>query len=172
MPDINFGEWIVIAVIALVVVGPRNLPELAHKIGGWMREARAMATDFRVGLEREISELGDIQGDLKGLSAEISKPLKEIKDELGSVSNELKPLDWTGPITEQGPTPADAAEDFKKIHGISDGGPVDAAPEISAKRAAKNEADLRDENGSDALAADGPPRTEPDGTEPDPDDEA
>ncbi|MBK5268287.1 MAG: twin-arginine translocase subunit TatB [Acidimicrobiia bacterium] len=172
MPDINFGEWIIIAVIALVVVGPRNLPDLAHKIGGWMREARAMATDFRVGLEREISELGDVQSDLKGLASEISNPLKEIRDELGSVSGELKPLDWTGPVTDHGPTAADAAEDFKKIHGITDGAPTDAEPEISPKRSAKNEADLRDQDGLGPSVAAEPGRTESDGTEPDPGDEA
>ncbi len=172
MPDINFGEWIIIAVIALVVVGPRNLPDLAYKIGGWMREARAMATDFRLGLEREISELGDVPSDLKGLASEISKPLKEIRDELGSVSGELKPLDWTGPVTEQGPTAADAAEDFKKIHGITDEAPTDAEPEISPKRAAKNQADLQDQDGSGTLPAAEPGRIEPAGAEPDPGGEA
>jgi sec-independent protein translocase protein TatB len=168
MPDINFGEWIIIGVIALVVVGPRNLPDLAHKIGGWMREARAMATDFRVGLEREISELDEVRSDLKGLGSELSKPLKEVRDELGSVPGELKPLDWTGPVTENGPTAADAAEDFKKIHGITDDAPADVTPEISPKRVAKNEADLRDQNGSGAAAAAEPGGTESDRTEPDP----
>lgn len=171
MPDINFGEWIIIAVIALVVVGPRNLPDMAHKIGGWMREARAMASDFRVGLEREISELGDVQSDIKGLASEISGPLKEIRDELGSVPGELKPLDWTGPVTEHGPTAADAAEDFKKIHGISDA-PTDAEPEISPKRSAKNEADLREQDGSGAPTAAELGQIESDRAEPDPGDEA
>jgi sec-independent protein translocase protein TatB len=141
MPDINFGEWMIIALIALIVVGPRNLPDLSRKLGGWMREARAMATDFRVGLEREIAELDEVRSDLKNLGTEVSKPLTEIKDELGSVSGELKPLDWTGPVAASGPTPDDSARDFNRIHGITDGQDETETPGISAKRAAKNEAE-------------------------------
>lgn len=128
MPDINFGEWMILAVIALVVVGPRNLPDLSRKLGGWMREARAMATDFRVGLEREIADLDEIRADLKGIGEEVAQPLKEAKGELGSVSKDLKPLDWNGPIPSAGPTPADSAEDFKKIHGL----PADEDSDVDA----------------------------------------
>ncbi len=141
MPDINFGEWMIIALIALIVVGPRNLPDLSRKLGGWMREARAMATDFRVGLEREIAELDEVRSDLKNLGTEVSQPLMEIKDELGSVSGELKPLDWTGPVAASGPTPDDSVRDFNRIHGIVDGPEETETPGISAKRAAKNEAE-------------------------------
>ena len=141
MPDINFGEWMIIALIALIVVGPRNLPDLSRKLGGWMREARAMATDFRVGLEREIAELDDVRSDLKNLGGEVSQPLMEIKDELGSVPGELKPLEWTGPVAASGPTPDDSARDFNRIHGIADGHEAAEASGISAKRAAKNEAE-------------------------------
>lgn len=162
MPDINFGEWMIIALIALIVVGPRNLPDLSRKIGGWMREARAMATDFRVGLEREIAELDEVRSDLKGMRDEVAKPLTEIKDELSSVSGELKPLDWTGPVTGSGPTPEDSARDFNRIHGIADApaetesSAVSAEPEISAKRAAKNAAEPMDEgSANDAVAGAG-----------------
>ncbi len=153
MPDINFGEWMIIALIALIVVGPRNLPDLSRKLGGWMREARAMATDFRVGLEREIAELDEVRSDLKNLGTEVSQPLMEIKDELGTVPGELKPLDWTGPVTASGPTADDSARDFNRIHGIADGQDEPEAPGISAKRAAKNEAEMNNvDEGPDAVA--------------------
>ena len=119
MPDINFGEWIIIALVALIVVGPRKLPELAHKIGGWVREARAMATDFRVGLEREIADLDTVRDDIRSISEEVSRPIKEVAAELEAASDDLKPLAWTGPVTEQGPTAADAEQDFNRIHGRS-----------------------------------------------------
>jgi len=152
MPDINFGEWMIIALIALIVVGPRNLPDLSRKLGGWMREARAMATDFRVGLEREIAELDEVRSDLKNLGTEVSQPLREIKDELGSVPGELKPLDWTGPVAATGPTPDDSARDFNRIHGIADGQEEPETPGISAKRAAKNEAELNNVDEGPAAA--------------------
>ncbi|MDH5373180.1 MAG: Sec-independent protein translocase protein TatB [Acidimicrobiia bacterium] len=153
MPDINFGEWMIIALIALIVVGPRNLPDLSRKLGGWMREARAMATDFRVGLEREIAELDEVRSDLKDLGSEVSQPLMEIKDELGSVPGELKPLEWTGPVAASGPTPDDSARDFNRIHRIADGPDAAEPSGISAKRAAKNEAERnRVDEGPAAVA--------------------
>lgn len=152
MPDINFGEWMIIALIALIVVGPRNLPDLSRKLGGWMREARAMATDFRVGLEREIAELDEVRSDLKNLGSEVAKPLTEIKDELGSVPGELKPLDWTGPVPPSGPTPADSARDFNRIHGIANGPDEPETPGISPKRAAKNEAERNNVDDGPAAA--------------------
>lgn len=153
MPDINFGEWMIIALIALIVVGPRNLPDLSRKLGGWMREARAMATDFRVGLEREIAELDEVRSDLKNLGSEVAKPLTEIKDELGSVPGELKPLDWTGPVAASGPTPADSARDFNRIHGIADELAEPETPGVSAKRAAKNEAERNNVDGGPGAHA-------------------
>ena len=132
MPDINFGEWMIIALVALVVVGPRNLPDLAKKIGGWVREARSLATDFRLGLEQEIAEISEVKEGLVGLGNEIRQPLEGVRDELTDVGKELtdaapdleglnsKPLAWTGPVSEQGPTPEDAAADFERIHGVAD----------------------------------------------------
>ena len=182
MPDINFGEWMIIALIALIVVGPRNLPDLSRKLGGWMREARAMATDFRVGLEREIAELDEVRSDLKNLGTEVSQPLMEIKDELGSVPGELKPLDWTGPVAASGPTPDDSARDFNRIHGIADGQDEPETPGISAKRAAKNEAERNkvDEGPAavahaatsavaDSDASEAEPDADSDSTDPQPD---
>lgn len=54
MFDIGFWELVVIAVVALLVVGPERLPQLVRDTGRWLRAARRMASDTRAQFEREL----------------------------------------------------------------------------------------------------------------------
>lgn len=55
MFDLGFPELIVCFVIALVVLGPKRMPELARKVGKWVGKARTMARQFREQLEAEVN---------------------------------------------------------------------------------------------------------------------
>ena len=55
MFGVDFGEVLVIFVIALVVLGPTRLPGLVFKVGRWVGKARTMARQFREQLENEIN---------------------------------------------------------------------------------------------------------------------
>lgn len=48
-------ELILIGMVALIVFGPRKLPELAKKAGGFIREMRSVSNDFRSTWEKEVS---------------------------------------------------------------------------------------------------------------------
>ena len=54
------GEIIIILLVALVVLGPQRLPEVARKIGRWSAELRQAARELRSGLEKEAAELRDV----------------------------------------------------------------------------------------------------------------
>ena len=54
MFDIGFGELLLIAVVALVVLGPERLPKAARFAGLWVRRARAQWYSVRAELEREL----------------------------------------------------------------------------------------------------------------------
>jgi sec-independent protein translocase protein TatB len=105
-------EIFVILLVALVVLGPQRLPELARKVGGWTAELRKAASDLRAGLEAEV-------GDLRGISEEFKAPMKEVNQVMRDASKEMeevtKPVKWIGPEPSAGPTPADAAEDLAEI---------------------------------------------------------
>jgi sec-independent protein translocase protein TatB len=51
---VGSGEILVIALIALVVLGPEKLPKLAADIGRWVGRARAMARQLRSQLDQEV----------------------------------------------------------------------------------------------------------------------
>ncbi len=40
MFDIGLSEIVVVAAVALIVIGPKDLPQLMHKLGGWAGQAR------------------------------------------------------------------------------------------------------------------------------------
>ena len=54
MFDIGFWELAVLAVVALLVVGPERLPQLVRDGGRWVRAARRFITETRYEIEREL----------------------------------------------------------------------------------------------------------------------
>ncbi len=51
MLDIGWTEMLAIAVIAIVVIGPRDLPKMLKTVGGWVRKARAAVRELQTGIE-------------------------------------------------------------------------------------------------------------------------
>lgn len=101
-----------ILLVALVVLGPQRLPELARKVGGWTAELRKAARDLRAGLEAEV-------GDLRGIQEEFQAPMKEVTQVMKDASQDMdevtKPIKWIGPEPATGPTVDDAAQDLAEI---------------------------------------------------------
>lgn len=61
MLDIGWPELVVIGAVALVVIGPKDLPKVMHSMGRWAGKARRFVQDFQhyvdqVGYEAEIAE--------------------------------------------------------------------------------------------------------------------
>ena len=55
MFDFSFGEMLVVAVVALVVLGPERLPKAARFAGLWVRKARAQWYSVKSELEQELA---------------------------------------------------------------------------------------------------------------------
>ena len=56
MGPIGFPEMLVIAVLALLIFGPRKLPELGRSLGKALAEFRRASTDIRLTIEEEMRE--------------------------------------------------------------------------------------------------------------------
>lgn len=109
MPSINGTEYLVILVVALLVFGPQRLPEIAARVGGWIREIRKVANDFRVTLEAEVGELKRPLDEAVGPVRDLATEARELAGEAGSM------MEWKGPVHDQGPTPEDARDDFTAL---------------------------------------------------------
>jgi len=70
MFGIDSPELLVIAIVALVVIGPKELPGLLRTWGRWMAQMRGMASEFRGHVDEMIrqTELDDVKKQLTGAS--------------------------------------------------------------------------------------------------------
>jgi sec-independent protein translocase protein TatB len=56
MFDIAPTELLIVALVALVVIGPKDLPKVMRTVGNWVGRARGMARHFRTGVDAMIRE--------------------------------------------------------------------------------------------------------------------
>lgn len=78
MFDIGFSEVFVIAIVALIVLGPERLPKAARFAGLWVRRARAQWYSVKSELERELAD------------EELKRSLLQAQDELRSAQQQLR----------------------------------------------------------------------------------
>ncbi len=84
MFGIDSPELLVIAVVALIVIGPKELPGMLRSWGKWMAKARGMAAEFRGHVDEMVrqSELDEVKKQLEGpsgLDLKSLDPTREIK---------------------------------------------------------------------------------------------
>ncbi|MCL4123927.1 UNVERIFIED_CONTAM: hypothetical protein GTU68_062736 [Idotea baltica] len=93
MFDIGMAEMLVIGVVALIVVGPKDLPMMFRKVGNFVGRARGMARDFQRAMDQAaddtgIKDIGDTvrkATDIKDLGVDtIKDPMKSYADNFGS----------------------------------------------------------------------------------------
>ncbi len=56
MFDVGWSELVVIAVVAIIVVGPKDLPKMLRTAGQWARQARRLANEFKSSLDQVARE--------------------------------------------------------------------------------------------------------------------
>jgi sec-independent protein translocase protein TatB len=94
--DVGFWELAIIAVIALLVIGPERLPKAARTVGLWVGRARRMVTDVKADIDREIRE-GDL-AELKKAGEELKKTQSAVESAGAQIieDSELGELKKTG----------------------------------------------------------------------------
>jgi sec-independent protein translocase protein TatB len=79
MFDIAWSELFVIVIVALVVVGPKDLPKLMRTAGQWAGRARAMADQFRRSFDdmARQAELDELRTEVNRLKSDAIKPMTD-----------------------------------------------------------------------------------------------
>lgn len=88
LPDIGGAELLVIAAVALIVVGPKDLPMLLRKLGQFVGKMRGMASEFRASFDEMArqSELDDLRREVEAMrSGQYTAPLREAADQATDV---------------------------------------------------------------------------------------
>ena len=117
MFDVGFSELVVIGLVALIVLGPKRLPEVARAAGRWAARLRRFIDDTRREIDREVKD-----ADLAALK-DVHREIVETRDLLSKSADELVPA-LSEPVAPQQATQT----------AIAGGKP---APEVLVKPARK-----------------------------------
>jgi len=94
MFDISWTEFLLIGVVALIVIGPKELPAVMRTVGQWTRKIRNMATDFQRQFEREMreAELADLKKQVDDVEQSVKgyDPLKGVRSDVDAIGKDLE----------------------------------------------------------------------------------
>lgn len=107
----SWQHIIILLVVALVVVGPKDLPRLMHMMGKWAGKARDMASEFRRSFDEMArqSELDELRKEIEELKK--NNPVNDVTNSMSEVTAEIdravQGTDGTADVEGAGQTPAD-----------------------------------------------------------------
>lgn len=96
LPGLGFSEILVLAVIALLVVGPRDLPLMLRKLGRQMAKMRALANEFRTGFDElaRQAELDELKKEVEALRrGQFAEPVfSDIERDFAKIDADPEPV--------------------------------------------------------------------------------
>lgn len=110
MFDIGWQELFIVAVLALIVIGPKDLPRAIRAVRNVIRKLREMARDFQSGVDDMVreAELDDVRNQITRASQlDPKKSISETVDPTGDLSSDLE-------FDEVRKDMSEAAQDFKR----------------------------------------------------------
>lgn len=121
---IGYTELVVIALVAIIVIGPKDLPKVLRAFGRTMQKVRGMAREFQGHLDQAMREAGvdDIKKEINNLKT--MNPVEDVKKEINSISasNPIPAVakDLATEVKKQD-------DDFKKYFGENGAKPAEPA---------------------------------------------
>ncbi len=110
MFDIGWTELLILAVVAILIVGPKDLPRMLYTLGQTFGKVRRQADEFRRQFNESMREAGmdDVRNDMKKMSQ--LNPAHQIKDEIESTfSDKPKPASTEKPAHDPAAKPSESA---------------------------------------------------------------
>jgi sec-independent protein translocase protein TatB len=143
MFDIGWGELLVIGIVALVAIGPKELPTVMRTVGQWTAKLRRMAAEFQNQFHEAMreAELADLKKQVDDMTTEVRSygsfdPVSEVRREFEKTQSQIENAMTTQPAAEKA-APETSAENVSSA-GTSATDPVPAldAPSAAADSAA------------------------------------
>ncbi|MHA6692883.1 Sec-independent protein translocase protein TatB [Devosia sp. A449] len=134
MLGLGWTEMLVIGVVALIVIGPKDLPVVMNRVGKIVGQIRRMGNDF----QREINKTTGMD-EVRNLRNSITAPLKKTSDEIRKEFNAMTP---TGPkpsgvIKPTDPKAESVVDEIKAAAGMT---PPKTADQVAAESGFKSAA--------------------------------
>jgi len=138
MFDIGWQELFIVAVLAIIVVGPRDLPRTLRTVMGYIRKAKGMAREFQNGIDevaREV-ELDEIRQEANKIAhMDLEEEVKNAIDPTGSLTEDLDMSDVQSTIQESADAINTGEADNKILEDLPKNEPEEAptapAPKVT-----------------------------------------
>ena len=113
MFDIGWGELVLIGVVALIVIGPKELPGTLRTLGQWMGKLRRMASEFQGQFQEAMreAELADLKKQVDDMTSQAQSyanfdPVSEVRKEFESTQQQIESAITDKPQPDTPVTPA------------------------------------------------------------------
>ena len=159
MFEIGWSELLLIGIVALIAIGPKELPTVLRTLGQWMSKLRRMASEFQSQFQEAMreAEMADLKKQVDEMTSQAQSyasfdPVSEVKRELESTQQQIESamVDKAGAAS---PSPPVAAEPSTSPAGaepaVAPGTDV-AAPASAAPEPATADADAAKPDGKSA----------------------
>ena len=156
-PDLSFSHIMIVAVVALIVVGPKDLPALLRKVGQFIARMRGMANEFRASFDEMArqSELDELRKEVAAMRSgqyatnsilgdDATQTLSAIDASLrgGDISFSPATASYEPPVEEAEPEPAPKPKRARKAKTAAEPEAPPAKPARAARKSApKTKAD-------------------------------
>ncbi len=143
MFDITSSKLLILAVVALIVVGPKDLPLLLRTVGKYMGMIKRQAAEFRQQFDDAMrdSELAELKKDVETLGQEAKDTLREVErtvdKEMDEVKREVDPVAERADQAVKSEATAVDADGFPVLAGDLPPAPVKMVTESGAPAAAE-----------------------------------
>jgi sec-independent protein translocase protein TatB len=93
MFDISWTEFLLIGIVALIVIGPKELPAVMRSLGQWTRKIRSLAADFQNQFHEAMreAEMADLKKQVDDMATDIKEydPLKDVRADVEAIGKNL-----------------------------------------------------------------------------------
>jgi sec-independent protein translocase protein TatB len=97
MFEIGWGELLIIGVVALIAIGPKELPGVLRTLGQWMNKLRRMASEFQSQFHEAMreAEMADLKKQVDDMTSQAQSyasfdPVAEVRRELDSTQQQIE----------------------------------------------------------------------------------
>ena len=115
MFDIGWGKIVLIGIVALLVIGPKELPAVLRTLGQWMAKLRRMASEFQGQFQEAMreAEMTDLKKQVDEMTSEVQSyanfdPVSEVRKEFESTQQQIENAISDQPPLETSSPPAAA----------------------------------------------------------------
>jgi len=139
MFDIGWGELLIIGIVALIAIGPKELPGALRTLGHWMGKIRRMAGDFQNQFNEAMreAELADLKKEVDDMASQASKmahfdPLDDVRKEIESAQRDIETSVTNMPTPDEPPPASTAPLTLTSTSGGPDAAAASDASPVSA----------------------------------------